>query len=52
MGFDPFAGSGTTLIACENLGRYGRAVEISPAYCAVILQRYLDSFQIRGELVP
>lgn len=48
---DFFAGSGSTLIACENLGRYGRAVEISPAYCAVILQRYQDAFGITPELV-
>lgn len=47
---DPFNGLGTTLIACENLGRYGRAVEISPAYVAVALQRYYDAFQIRPYL--
>ena len=41
--YEPFAGSGTTLIACEQLSRQCRAVEISPAYCAVILQRYKDS---------
>ena len=49
---DPFAGSGTTLIACENLSRQCRAVEISPAYVAVALQRYLDAFQIRPYLAP
>lgn len=49
---DQFCGTGTTLIACENLNRYCRAVEISPAYCAVILQRYLDTFQIRPYLAP
>ena len=38
--FDPFLGSGTTLIACENLGRRCRAVEISPAYVAVALERW------------
>ena len=37
---DPFAGSGTTGIACEQLGRKARMAEISPAYCAVILQRW------------
>lgn len=42
--FDGFCGSGTTLVACENLGRRGRAVEISPAYCAVTLQRMRDAF--------
>ena len=38
--FDPFSGSGTTLIACEQLGRKCRAVEISPAYVAVALERW------------
>jgi hypothetical protein len=41
--YEPFGGSGTTIIACEQLSRQCRAVEISPAYCAVILQRYKDS---------
>ena len=40
--YDPFVGSGTTLIACERLGRKCRAVEISPAYCAVAIQRWVD----------
>lgn len=40
--FDPFLGSGTTLIACERLGRRCRAVEISPAYVAVAIQRWHD----------
>lgn len=39
---DLFLGSGTTLIACERLGRKCRAVEISPAYCAVSIQRWVD----------
>lgn len=42
--FDGFAGSGTTLVACQNLGRKCRAIEISPAYTAVILQRMQDAF--------
>ncbi len=37
---DPFAGSGSTLIACERLGRRCVAVEIDPAYCDVIRARY------------
>lgn len=37
--FEPFAGSGTTIVACEQLHRKARAVEISPAYCSVILER-------------
>jgi len=40
---DPFSGSGTTIIACEQLGRKCRAVEISPGYVAVALQRFADS---------
>lgn len=46
--FDPFLGSGTTLVACQNLSRRGRGIEISPSYCAVILQRMSDAFGIVG----
>lgn len=38
--FDPFAGSGSTLVACEQLGRVCTLVELSPAYCDVIVQRW------------
>lgn len=48
---DFFLGSGTTLIAAENLARQCRAVEISPGYVAVALQRYQDAFGITAELV-
>lgn len=37
--FDPFCGSGTTLVACEQTGRQGRAIEIEPKYVAVALER-------------
>ncbi len=37
--YDPFLGSGTTLVACEQLGRLGRGIELDPGYCAVALQR-------------
>lgn len=40
--YDPFLGSGTTMIACENLGRKCRGCEIDPGYVAVCLQRYKD----------
>ena len=42
--YDPFLGSGTTMIACENLGRKCRGIEVDPGYVAVILQRYKDTF--------
>ena len=37
---DFFGGSGTTLIACETLERACRMVELSPAYCDVIVERW------------
>jgi DNA modification methylase len=39
---DVFGGSGTTMIACEQLGRNSYMTEISPAYCDVILHRWLQ----------
>jgi len=49
--YEPFSGSGTTLIACERLGRKCRAVEISPAYVAVAIQRWVDVTGGTPELV-
>lgn len=40
--FDPFAGSGSTLIAAQQQGRVCYAIEISPAYCDLIRQRYAE----------
>jgi DNA modification methylase len=37
---DPFSGSGSTLIACELLGRRCAAVEIDPRFCDVVRCRY------------
>jgi DNA modification methylase len=37
--YDPFLGSGSTLVAAHQLGRVGRGVEISPEYVAVALER-------------
>jgi len=42
--YDPFLGSGTTMVACENLKRKCRGLELNPNYCAVILQRMADAF--------
>jgi hypothetical protein len=38
--FDPFAGSGTALIACEELGRRCLACEVEPINAAVIIDRW------------
>jgi len=37
---DPFAGSGTTLIACAETGRVARCIELDPRYCDVIRRRW------------
>ena len=37
---DPFAGSGSTLIACEKTGRQARLIELDPKYCDVIIRRF------------
>ena len=42
MVFDPFGGSGSTLIACEKTGRHARMMEIDPKYCDVIVKRWQD----------
>ncbi len=40
---DPFGGSGSTLIACENLGRRCRMMELDPGYVDVIQERYFNA---------
>ncbi len=37
---DPFGGSGSTIIACEQSGRSARLLELDPRYCDVIVQRW------------
>lgn len=37
---DPFAGSGTTLLACAASGRVARCIELDPRYCDVIRRRW------------
>lgn len=39
---DSFCGSGTTLIACEQMGRVARVLELDPKYCDVIIERYIN----------
>jgi DNA modification methylase len=40
IALDPFAGSGTTMIAAERTGRLARLIEIDQAYCDVIVRRW------------
>lgn len=39
---DPFGGSGSTLIACHQLNRTARLIELDPRYADVILRRYQE----------
>lgn len=39
---DGFGGSGTTLIACETIGRKARLVEFDPIFCDVIIKRWQE----------
>ena len=39
---DLFGGSGSTMMACEQLGRKCRMMELDPHYCDVILKRYIN----------
>jgi site-specific DNA-methyltransferase (adenine-specific) len=49
--FDAYLGSGTSVIAAEQTNRKCRAIEISPAYVAVSLQRYYDATSTKPELI-
>jgi 16S rRNA G966 N2-methylase RsmD len=37
---DPFAGSGSTLVACEMMGARARLIEVDPKYCDVVITRW------------
>jgi len=49
---DPFAGSGSTLIAAEQTRRRSRLMEIDPKYCDVIIARYERVTGGKAELLP
>jgi len=49
---DPFAGSGSTLIAAEQTRRRARVMEIDPKYCDVIIARYERVTGGKAELLP
>ena len=48
---DYYLGAGSHLLACENLNRRCRAIEIDPGYVAVALQRFYDHSGKTPELV-
>jgi DNA modification methylase len=48
--YDPFRGSGTTLLAAHQLGRIGYGMEIEPSYVAVTLER-MTQLGLKPELV-
>lgn len=39
---DPFGGAGSTLIACQKIGRKARLMELDPRYCDVIVRRWQE----------
>lgn len=48
--YDPFCGSGSTLLAAHQLDRVGYGVELSPEYVAVILERF-SSLGVEARLI-
>jgi len=46
--YDPFVGSGTTIIAAEQLGRKCYAMEIDPCYCDMVVQRWIKYREKEG----
>ena len=46
--YDPFLGSGTTLVACEQTKRICLAIEIDKDYCKTIINRYE---KLKGEKI-
>ena len=41
--YEPFSGSGSTMLACESLGRICLAMELDPKFVAVTIQRWADA---------
>ena len=48
--FDPFSGSGSTIVAAHQLGRIGYGCELAPGYVAVTLER-LSMLGLKPEVI-
>jgi DNA modification methylase len=48
--YEPFAGSGSQLVAAQQLGRRCYAIEKSPAFVAVVLER-MAAFGLKPEVI-
>lgn len=49
--YEPFSGSGSTLLACELTGRACRAIELEPKYVQVAIERWEKQTSLKAELV-
>jgi len=47
---DPFGGSGSTLIACEQTDRICRTIELDEKFCDVIVKRYIEQVGSSSEV--
>lgn len=47
--YDPFLGSGTTVIACQRVGRRCFGMELDPGYCDVIVRRWENFTGLKAE---
>lgn len=47
---DPFGGSGSTLIACEQTGRICYTIELDEKFCDVIVKRYIEQVGSSGKI--
>lgn len=49
--YDPFLGSGSTLIACEQTKRRCLGIELDPEYCRVVIDRYEKQFRQKARKI-
>jgi DNA modification methylase len=50
--FDPFAGSGSTIIAADRHDRIGYGMEIAPAYCDIAIERIMRETGLHADRLP